>query len=104
MPPEGRDGPGQSVPDRASHFFSVPAPIKRVFDRYPLTTYPPNDLPRRADTNPDRNKLFVFTDAAGAKHGRPSFNPQCLKWQVCALVCLVAWSADVPTWELHRRT
>ncbi|KAL1998491.1 hypothetical protein VTN02DRAFT_6080 [Thermoascus thermophilus] len=96
MAPEGRDGHGpamahtapasdeQAAASRAPpvrQFFSVPAPIKRIFDQFPLTTYPPNDVPRRLPSVPDGNRLFVFIDAAGAKHGRPSFNPQCLKWQ-----------------------
>ncbi|TQB75054.1 hypothetical protein MPDQ_003850 [Monascus purpureus] len=85
MPPDGRDAAAasttQSSSSPARHFFSVPAPIKRVFDKFPLTTYPPNDIPQRLPAVPGENRLFVFTDAAGAKHGRPSFNPQCLKWQ-----------------------
>lgn len=86
MPPDGRDAAAasttQSSSSPARHFFSVPPPIKRVFDKFPLTTYPPNDIPQRFPAVPGENRLFVFTDAAGAQHGRPSFNPQCLKWQV----------------------
>ena len=67
---------------RARDFFSVPAPIKRVFDRFPLVTYGPNDLPYRSGSEKRGNRLFVFTDPASARRGRPSFNPQCLKWQV----------------------
>ncbi|PWY77505.1 mitochondrial outer membrane protein [Aspergillus heteromorphus CBS 117.55] len=86
MTPERRDAPGQA-PDngtaasRARDFFSVPAPVKRIFDRFPLVTYPPNDLPHIPWSDKRGNRLFVFTDAAGARRGRPSFNPQCLKWQ-----------------------
>jgi len=74
-----------NVVTRTRDFFSVPAPIKRIFDRFPLTTYPPNDLPERTGTNAQGNRLFIFTDAASARRGRPSFNPQCLKWQVSAI-------------------
>ncbi|OJJ35174.1 hypothetical protein ASPWEDRAFT_496371 [Aspergillus wentii DTO 134E9] len=86
MSPESHDGPGQTMPDnvalsRARDFFSVPAPIKRIFDRFPLTTYPSNDLPHYQWSDKRSNRLFVFADAAGARRGRPSFNPQCLKWQ-----------------------
>lgn len=84
MPPEGHNGHGHSIPDRARHLFTVPAPIKRIFDKFPLTTLPPNDLPQCPNTSPQGNKLFVFTDPVSAKRGRPSFNPQCLKWQVGA--------------------
>ncbi|KAL2869285.1 putative mitochondrial outer membrane protein (Sam35) [Aspergillus lucknowensis] len=68
-------------PRRTWDFFSVPAPVKRVFDCFPLLTYPPNDLPQCTWPTRRGNRLFVFSDAAGAQRGRPSFNPQCLKWQ-----------------------
>ncbi|KAL4977374.1 hypothetical protein BDW66DRAFT_39511 [Aspergillus desertorum] len=68
-------------PRRVRDYFSVPAPVRRVFDRFPLLTYPANDLPHHAASGRSRNQLFVFIDAAGARRGRPSFNPQCLKWQ-----------------------
>ncbi|KAJ9202004.1 hypothetical protein DTO021D3_6367 [Paecilomyces variotii] len=61
--------------------FSVPAPIKRIFDKVPLITYPPNELPYRAANEVDGNRLFIFTDDEGARLGKPSFNPQCLRWQ-----------------------
>ncbi|RAL07168.1 putative mitochondrial outer membrane protein (Sam35) [Aspergillus homomorphus CBS 101889] len=86
MTSDRREAPGQT-PDnataasRARDFFSVPAPVKRIFDRFPLVIYPANDLPHCSWSNQQGNRLFVFTDAAGARHGRPSFNPQCLKWQ-----------------------
>ncbi|OOG00780.1 hypothetical protein ASPCADRAFT_125790 [Aspergillus carbonarius ITEM 5010] len=86
MTPERRDLPGQapdnaSTASRARDFFSVPAPVKRIFDRFPLVTYPSNDLPYSAWSDKRGNRLYVFTDATGASRGRPSFNPQCLKWQ-----------------------
>ncbi|BCS18540.1 putative mitochondrial outer membrane protein (Sam35) [Aspergillus puulaauensis] len=68
-------------PRRVRDFFSVPAPVKRVFDRFPLITYPENDLPYHAWSTRRGNQLFVFSDVAGARRGAPSFNPQCLKWQ-----------------------
>jgi metaxin len=85
MTTDSRDPSGQAPANgtvsRARDYFSVPAPIKRFFDHFPLVTYPPNDLPQRALSSRRGNRLFVFTDAAGARHGSPSFNPQCLKWQ-----------------------
>lgn len=80
MPPKASEGSPQ--PSTASSFFTVPPPIKKLFDKFPLATYPANDLPQRSPTRRQGNQLFVFTDAAGARNGRPSFNPQCLKWQV----------------------
>lgn len=91
MPPKGSEGPQTDTVDNnntsnanaARSFFTVPPIIKHVFDKFPLTTYPANDLPQRHPSRRHENQLFVFTDAAGARRGRPSFNPQCLKWQVC---------------------
>ncbi|PGH17595.1 hypothetical protein AJ80_04774 [Polytolypa hystricis UAMH7299] len=70
-----------AAPGSVSRFPSVPAPVKRVFDRFPLATYPPNDVPRRLSNPQHEHRLYVFIDARGAKHGRPSYNPHCLKWQ-----------------------
>ncbi|KAJ5204555.1 uncharacterized protein N7498_005434 [Penicillium cinerascens] len=86
MPPKGSEGPQPESTSSAStsavhSFFTVPAPIKRLFDRFPLITYSPNDLPQRCPSRRYENQLYVFSDAKSARHGRPSFNPQCLKWQ-----------------------
>lgn len=88
MPPKGSEGPqpentgSGAGTSTVPSFFTVPAPIKRLFDRFPLTTYPPNDLPQRSPSRRHDNQLYVFSDAKSARNGRPSFNPQCLKWQV----------------------
>lgn len=87
MPSSGPESPPEE--NKASPLFTVPAPIKRLFDKFPLTTYPANAIPQRIRPHDDVNQLFVFTDAHGARHGRPSFNPQCLKWQVRAVyICM----------------
>jgi hypothetical protein len=62
--------------------FAVPRPIKQLFDRFPLCTYPVNDLPQRAPQHGDEHVLYVFTTEEGALKGVPSYNPACLKWQV----------------------
>ncbi|KAJ5618933.1 hypothetical protein N7510_002917 [Penicillium lagena] len=79
MPPKGSEA--SPPPDNPRSFFTVPTPIKQLFDKFPLTTYPANALPQHSLSQATGNQLFVFTDAAGARRGRPSFNPQCLKWQ-----------------------
>jgi len=61
--------------------FAIPAPLKPIFDRVPLLTYPANDLPLRSPRKRGENVLHVFTTLEDAKIGRPSFNPACLKWQ-----------------------
>ena len=80
MPPKGSEGPQPGVSIQS--FFTVPAPIKQLFDKFPLVTYPPNELPGHLSARRYNNQLFVFTDATSARRGRPSYNPQCLKWQV----------------------
>lgn len=98
MSPEDRDGGDSTMPPNneningsqasgsalrsARSFLSIPAPIKRIFDRFPLTTYPPNELPHSPIRSPESHELYIFTDLRGSRHGKPSFNPQCLKWQV----------------------
>ncbi|KAH7113882.1 hypothetical protein B0J11DRAFT_541530 [Dendryphion nanum] len=57
-----------------SSFLSVPAPIRRLFDKFPLVTYPENALPASRPNLHD-HVLYVFGD------GPVSFNPACLKWQ-----------------------
>ncbi|KAH8625210.1 hypothetical protein IG631_20675 [Alternaria alternata] len=62
--------------------FSVPTPIKQLFDQFPLVTYPANDFPQRAPQHHNAHVLYVFTTDEGAIRGAPSHNPACLKWQV----------------------
>lgn len=65
-------------------WFAVPAPVRELFKLFPLTTLPADPLPERAPerTRP-RPRLYVFAKTEeDARSGRPSFNPQCLKWQV----------------------
>ncbi|EFE39159.1 mitochondrial outer membrane protein (Sam35), putative [Trichophyton verrucosum HKI 0517] len=79
---------------------AIPKPVKRLFDQFPLVTYPPNTAPASSsstagpasstgtDTNvganerPGEHRLYIFTSADAARNGRPSVNPQCLMWQV----------------------
>jgi metaxin len=63
-------------------FFSIPTPVKHLFDLVPVVTYPPNQLPLRAPKPARIPSLYVFTKDQDAAAGRPSFNPSCLKWQV----------------------
>lgn len=63
-------------------WFTTPAPIKHLFNRFPLRTYSANELPLRNPPHRIINNLYIFTDGNSAKLGLPSFNPGCLKWQV----------------------
>ena len=65
-----------------SSLFDVPAPIKQLFDSFPLHTYHPNDLPHRAPKQRNAHVLYTFTTPHDAARGAPSYNPTCLKWQV----------------------
>ncbi|KAL6715512.1 hypothetical protein ACLMJK_006473 [Lecanora helva] len=62
-------------------WFATPAPIKRLFDRFPLVTYPSNELPHRIPRYPDKHVLYAFFTEDGARNDAASFNPGCLKWQ-----------------------
>lgn len=63
-------------------WWSMPTPIRRLFDKFPLRTYPANKLPQRATGDRSQHLLYVFTTPEAARRGNPSFNPGCLKWQV----------------------
>ncbi|WEW56653.1 hypothetical protein PRK78_002101 [Emydomyces testavorans] len=62
---EGDDGvdPQLQPLQRAKSWIpSVPAPIKRIFDRFPIITYPPNEIPSRLSSSVDEHHLYVFSD------------------------------------------
>lgn len=63
--------------------FEVPGPVRQLFDKFPLITYPANELPQRTPQRRGEHSLYIFTTWEGAQDGEPSFNPTCLKWQVC---------------------
>lgn len=82
---------GAQQPSRLRSLLQLPTPIRYLFDRTPLLTYPTNELPLRAlaQYNPrtgssgeSSNVLYIFTTEEEAKRGSPSFNPGCLKLQV----------------------
>ncbi|KAL8699827.1 MAG: hypothetical protein Q9224_001245 [Gallowayella concinna] len=64
-----------------SPWLTTPNPIRRLFDKFPLLTYPLNELPLRKPIERNKNTLFIFGREDDAQHGAPSFNPTCLKWQ-----------------------
>jgi metaxin len=66
---------------RVRDFFSIPAPVKKLFDLVPVLVYTPNELPQRAPKPARIPSLYVFSNQEDAAAGRPSFNPSCLKWQ-----------------------
>ncbi|CAL3972504.1 hypothetical protein PZA11_004392 [Diplocarpon coronariae] len=61
--------------------FSIPAPVKKLFDLVPVVVYPSNPLPQRAPKPAKIPSLYVFSKGQDAATGRPSVNPSCLKWQ-----------------------
>jgi metaxin len=68
--------------NKVRNLFSIPAPIRTLFDLVPVLVYPPNELPQRAPKPARIPTLYVFTRKEDATAGKPSFNPGCLKWQV----------------------
>ena len=84
---EGKDKAGKGLQQRTKQsgltsWFAIPAPLRRLFDKFPLETYDPNALPMRAILRKTEKVLCIFTSRQDAIQGRPSFNPGCLKWQV----------------------
>ena len=73
-------------PSLPRQWFRTPAPIKRLFDTFPLQTLAPNPLPVRSPLNRSRPTLYIFTTPEDAVNGEPSFNPSCLKWQTYLLM------------------
>ncbi|GAB7350407.1 hypothetical protein MBLNU459_g1023t1 [Dothideomycetes sp. NU459] len=71
--------------------FAVPEAAKRVFGKFPLVTYAPNQRPLRAPARRDAHTLYIWTTAAGADEGDASFNPTCLKWQTYLKFCGIAF-------------
>ncbi|KAK5045100.1 hypothetical protein LTR84_010248 [Exophiala bonariae] len=62
-------------------WFSLPAPLRHLFDRFPLVTYPANLLPQRTPSIRNENVLYIFQKADPKSRDAPSYNPSCLKWQ-----------------------
>ncbi|KAL9093397.1 MAG: hypothetical protein Q9159_000251 [Coniocarpon cinnabarinum] len=76
----------------------TPAPLRRLFDHFPLHTYPANTLPLGADATHTRlkrtNILYVFGSA-----GRLSLHPTCLRYQ--ALLVLAGIPFETATSNNH---
>jgi metaxin len=80
----------QATTRPSSSIFSIPLPIKRLFDQFPLVTYPANELPHRSSGSGKGrgHALFLWTAHEDASERVASFNPNCLKWQVSLLLDL----------------
>lgn len=72
-----------SAYSRMRKVFEVPGPVRQLFDKFPQITYLANELPQRSPHYREEHSLYIFTTRKGAQDGEPSFNPTCLKWQVC---------------------
>lgn len=69
---------------QSNRWFTVPRPIRNLFNHFPLHVYGPEELPVRSPaTVRQRPALYVFVADEDALLGKPSYNPSCLKWQVC---------------------
>ncbi|PNS20910.1 hypothetical protein CAC42_2841 [Sphaceloma murrayae] len=61
--------------------FALPRPLKELFSKFPLVTYPANELPSRSPRHEGKHALYVFSTPDAARQNDPSYNPTCLKWQ-----------------------
>lgn len=71
-----------------SSWFSLPAPIRQIFDTFPLVTYDENELPQRVSTSRRQHQLHIFT----LEGDQLSPNPACLKWQAYLLAKRIPFS------------
>lgn len=73
-------------PKQQSSWFSLPSPIRQIFDTFPLVIYDDNKLPQRVPKARNQHTLHVFTvdHIDGAREFSP--NPACLKWQAFLLI------------------
>lgn len=72
----------RSSADRFKAIFSIPPPLRWLFEHVPITTYAPNCLPQRSPIAHDVAVLYMFTRPGEGPYHHLSFNPSCLKWQV----------------------
>ena len=66
----------------------IPSPVRRLFTSFPLQTFPPSSLPSSCP-NPTEQvpRLFIYANNS-LDVNIPSWDAQCLKWQVIPLVSL----------------
>ena len=69
-------------PRQTSSWFSLPTPIRQIFNAFPLISYSENQLPQHTSRSRDDNALHIFT----LNQEELSPNPACLKWQAYLLV------------------
>ncbi|KAF8477041.1 hypothetical protein BDZ91DRAFT_843774 [Kalaharituber pfeilii] len=71
------------------HIFAVPPIIRKIFDAFPLVTYPALPLPARCPRPSTRPRLYVWITLEELKRpeGGFSFDPECLKWQTYLKFC-----------------
>ena len=74
--------------------FAIPAPLKALFDRFPLRIYPSNPLPFRPWSTCSRSHtLYVFADPS-LPSGAPSVNPSCLRYQTLLRLAGVSFKTE----------
>lgn len=67
-------------------WLALPAPLRTIFNTFPLVTYDKSNLPQRAPINRHLNSLYIFTFPNDPSAIKLSPNPACLKWQAYLLV------------------
>lgn len=72
---------------QSTSWFDLPAPLRSLFDTFPLLTYDENDLPQRSSTARAQHTLHIFT----INDEELSPNPACLKWQAWLLARRVSF-------------
>lgn len=87
--PHGNSRPPSTTPQRSSSsWITTPAPIRRLFARFPLQVRTAEHLPatghdcqQARSSDQELSVLYVFNNQDAAATGQPSFNPSCLQHQ-----------------------
>lgn len=65
-----------------SHWLALPAPLRHIFDTFPLVTYEESQPPQRVFKDRASHILHLFVSPKPSANGSVlSPNPACLKWQ-----------------------
>lgn len=67
-------------------WLALPAPLRAIFNSFPLATYDECSLPQRTPTQRLVNSLYIFSSPNDLSAIKLSPNPACLKWQAYLLV------------------
>jgi metaxin len=85
------------APPPSRTLIPLPAPIRRLFDLFPLITYPSTALPTSSPRVSAQPTLHIFTAPSTSSPDAPSFNPTCLSTQTYLRLCNIPFRTAAAT-------